>query len=116
MRKLATLLTSLLFLIAMAPAASAGGNGWHDDRISYGSVKVSSDRKHIKVCDTHADGVEVWAEYATSFLLMHTVKDGKGGDYDCEEDTVFFGYITVFKLCIRRNGFKECNPSIWIKR
>ncbi|WP_433347629.1 hypothetical protein ACQP25_30770 [Microtetraspora malaysiensis] len=115
MRKLATILTTLLFLIAMAPAASAGGNGWHDDRYSYGSVKVSSDRRHITVCNTSTDDIEVWAEYATSFLLMHTVKGEKGGD--CEKDTVIFGYITVFKLCNRpRDGVKECNPSIWIKR
>ncbi|MFF3667465.1 hypothetical protein [Microtetraspora malaysiensis] len=113
MRKLATILATLLFLIAMAPAASAGGNGWHG-RDWFGSVKVSSDRRHITVCNTSNDGSEVWAEYATSFLLMHTVKDKKGGD--CEKDTVIFGYITVFKLCIRRNGLKECNPSIWIKR
>ncbi len=48
---------------------------------------------------------------------MHTVKDEKGGGFECGEDTVFFGYITVFKLCFRYNGVvKQCNPSVWIKR
>ncbi|WP_067142440.1 hypothetical protein [Microtetraspora malaysiensis] len=115
MRKSITVLTTLFLLLAMTATASASGNGWRSDSPE-GSVKVSSDRKHITVCDLQDDTTEVWAEYATSFLLMHTVKAEKAGGFECGEDTVFFGYITVFKLCFRYNhAVKQCNRSIWIK-
>ncbi|GLX02638.1 hypothetical protein Misp02_67240 [Microtetraspora sp. NBRC 16547] len=100
-------------MLSMTSTASAKGIGWRDVQL-YGSVKVSSDRKHIKVCDRLDDGIEVWAEYKTSYLLTHTVRDEKGGDGACAKDSVFWGHITVFKLCAGYSGPNQCNRDIQI--
>ncbi|GAA4561150.1 hypothetical protein [Planotetraspora kaengkrachanensis] len=117
MRKSVIVLTTLAFNVAMTSTANVGDVGWHDSDSRYGSVSIDSDRKHITVCDTGADATEVWAEYATSYLFTHTVKDEKGGDLPCEKDSVFLGHITVFKLCFRHNKVAaQCNSPIWIKQ
>src|SRR5262245_7707673 len=108
---LITLATALTTLIP-APTAHADRRDWADVGSEYGAVIVTADRKHITVCDTRVDDTEVWAEYATSFLLIHTLKDPQGSG--CTDDSVFFGTITVFKLCFRHAYVsRNCDRAIW---
>ncbi|GAA5057210.1 hypothetical protein HNP84_007198 [Thermocatellispora tengchongensis] len=81
-----------------ASASAAPATGWEDAN-EYGSVQISEDRKYITVCDNAADHVFVEAEYATSFLAIHKLKDENGAAPGCSRDRVFFGRIDVFKLC-----------------
>ena len=117
MSKIITLVAALLAVVTLASPAAADSPGWSDGDNRYGYVQVSVDRKHIKVCDSYADKTSVYVEYATTYLLKHTVKDEKGGDFECGEDSVFFGTITVFKICFRHNHVsRECKNPVWIKR
>lgn len=116
MSKFITFAITLIAIVTMASPATASSGGWSSDS-GDGYVKVSADRKHITVCDSQPDRTSVYAEYATSYLAIHTVKDERGGDFGCGKDTVFFGRITVFKLCSLTDGIRRsCNDSIWIER
>ncbi|MEW9532824.1 hypothetical protein [Microbispora sp. NPDC049125] len=117
MSKIIAFATALSAFVSLASPAAASGTGWSDGDSRYGSVEVSADRKHITVCDSRADSTSVYAKYATSYKLIHTVKDEKGGDFECGEDSVFLGKITVFKICFLTNHVAgRCNDSIWIER
>ncbi|WP_182884179.1 hypothetical protein [Microbispora sp. H10885] len=117
MSKISTLVAALLAVVTVASPAVADNPGWSDGDNRYGYVEVSADRKHITVCDSYADSTSVYAEYATTYLLKHTMKDEKGGDRKCGEDSVFFGTITVFKICFQTNHVsRHCKNSVWIKR
>ncbi|MFI6392232.1 hypothetical protein [Nonomuraea sp. NPDC050540] len=68
------------------------------------------------VCDLADDSYKVEAEYATSMLGIYTVADDNGARFGCGSDRTFISRIDVFKLCVTRNGFRQCEGPVWIKR
>ncbi|MFI9552675.1 hypothetical protein [Nonomuraea endophytica] len=106
---------TVLALLAAPAAAAAPSSGW-SSRTSEGSVRVSADRQHITVCDLADDSYKVEAEYATSMLGIYTMADDNGARFGCGSDRTFISRIDVFKLCVTRNGFRQCEGPVWIKR
>jgi hypothetical protein len=106
----------LPIILTASPVGAAPSAGWRDDA-GWGSVTVSADRKHIRVCDLANDGRAVRVEYATTDLQQWTVVDGNGVKWGCGSDSAFFSRITVFKLCEgSKYGTCRPSPSIWISR
>lgn len=106
---------TVLALLTAPAAAAAPSSGWSSQTIE-GSVRVSADRNHITVCDLQDDGYKVDAEYATSMLGIYTVTDSNQHRAGCGTDRTFISRIDVFKLCVTRSGFRQCEDSVWIKR
>ncbi|MFE0156529.1 hypothetical protein ACFWY5_56025 [Nonomuraea sp. NPDC059007] len=68
------------------------------------------------MCDLQDDGHKVEAEYATSMLGIYTVADSNQHRSGCGSDRTFISRIDVFKMCVTRNGFRQCENSVWITR